>query len=73
MLASKLSRFRDEAGAIQAFNIALNNARGIKPENVFTDAWKAYKTEIPKTIGAVNHVAKCGIAKPSATNNRIES
>ncbi|MGH2638118.1 MAG: IS6 family transposase [Rhabdochlamydiaceae bacterium] len=72
MLASKLSQFRDEAGAIQAFNTALSNAHGFKPENVYTDAWKAYKTAIPKTIGAVNHVAKCGIAKPHSNNNRIE-
>ncbi|SRR5579875_2249090 len=72
MLASKLSRFRDEAGAVQAFNTALKNAHGLKPENVFTDAWKAYGLAIPKTIGQVNHIARCGIAKPAATNNRIE-
>ncbi|MGI0091647.1 MAG: hypothetical protein ACREBS_08060 [Nitrososphaerales archaeon] len=50
----------------------LNNAHGLKPENVFADAWKAYQTTIPKTVGAVNHVAKCGIVKVHATNIRIE-
>ncbi|MHB1909746.1 MAG: IS6 family transposase [Nitrososphaerales archaeon] len=73
MLASKLSRFRDESGAVQAFNTALANAHGQKPENVLTDAWKAYILAIPKSLGEVNHVAKCGVGnKPHGSNNRIE-
>lgn len=48
------------------------NSHGQKPENVFTDAWRAYRDGIAKTLGQVNHVAKCGISKPHANNNRIE-
>lgn len=74
LLASKLSEDRDAVGAVAAFKEAIQNAQGIAPENVFTDAHKSYGQGIKalEMAGTPNHIANCGVGKPHATNNRIE-
>jgi putative transposase len=73
LIASKLSEHRDTQGAIQAFNEAIHNAHGQSPQQIHTDALRAYMEGISKTFGLkVDHIAKCGINKPHASNNRVE-
>lgn len=75
LLASKLSGFRDDNGAFQAFKEARANSHDQFPEKVFVDGANAYKN-----VGVGMHVknwnpqviAKVGIKKPHANNNRIE-
>lgn len=72
LIASKLSEKRDINGAVQAFNEAIKNSHGNKPQIVYTDALRAYREGV-KVLGSdVDHVAKCGINKPHANNNRAE-
>ena len=71
LLASKISEARDINGAVTVFKEAIKNANGSKPEKVLTDSWRAYRQGISETFKA-EHVAKCGIGKPHANNNRIE-
>ena len=43
------------------------------PNIIYTDALRAYGEGISQTLGhKVDHVAKCGITKPHANNNRVE-
>jgi transposase-like protein len=73
LIASKLSEKRDVNGAIQAFNQAIMNSHGKKPETVYTDALRSYNESVKQVFGSeTNHVAKCGVNKPRASNNRIE-
>jgi transposase-like protein len=73
LLASKLSEKRDINGAIQAINEAIKNSHGNLPNTVYTDSLRAYREGISKTLGNnVEHIAKCGITKPHANNNRVE-
>lgn len=73
LIASKLSEHRDTEGAIDAFNEAIHNAEGQTPQEIHTDALRAYREGIAQTFGLkVDHIAKCGINKPHADNNRIE-
>jgi putative transposase len=73
LIASKLSEHRDKDGAIKAFNEAIKNAHGQTPNQIHTDALRAYREGISKTFGfQVDHIAKCGVTKPHANNNRIE-
>ena len=72
LLASKLSRFRDEAGAGQAFDEAIKNAHGSTPDQVFTDSLRSYNTPIFDKLPQAYHVARAGVKKPHANNNRIE-
>ena len=73
LLSSKLSEKRDTNGAIQALNEAIKNSHGNLPQIVYTDALRAYREGISKTLGNnVEHIAKCGITKPHANNNRVE-
>lgn len=73
LIASKLSEKRDTNGAIQAINQAIHNSHGNLPNTVYTDALKAYREGISQTLGyKVDHIAKCGITKPHANNNRVE-
>lgn len=73
LIASKLSEHRDTAGAIQAFNEAIHNAHGQNPQQIHTDALRAYREGISQTFGLkVDHIAKCGINKPHTDNNRVE-
>jgi transposase-like protein len=74
LLASKLSRFRDVAGADRAFREAISNAKGSQPERVFTDGLNSYKTlmaSLPESQRP-QHIANAGVGKPHANNNRFE-
>jgi transposase-like protein len=73
LIASKLSEKSDTNGAIQAINQAIHNSHGNLPQIVYTDALRAYREGISETLGnKVDHIAKCGITKPHANNNRVE-
>jgi putative transposase len=74
LLASKVSEARDINGAIAVFKEAVKNAHDKLPEQVFTDAWKAYRQGIAEAFptNKPQHIAKSGIAKPHENNNRIE-
>jgi transposase-like protein len=73
LLASRLSAKRDSLGAIGAFNRAINVAHGSEPETVMTDALPAYTDTIRRAFDKrPNHIAKAGIGKPHANNNRVE-
>ncbi|MGI9010170.1 MAG: IS6 family transposase [Nitrososphaeraceae archaeon] len=73
LLTSKLSEKRDTNGAIQAINEAIHNSHGNLPQIVYTDALRAYREGVSKTLGnQVDHIARCGITKPHANNNRVE-
>jgi transposase-like protein len=74
LLASKLSRRREVGGAARAFQEAAKNAHGSEPERIFTDGLKAYSEGIALAPFSKDpeHVARVGIGKPHATNNRIE-
>ncbi len=71
LIASKLSEHRDKAGMISAFNEAIHNNHGQKPTTIRTDSLRAYINEF-ENISVTGHIAKCGINKPHAENNRIE-
>jgi transposase-like protein len=78
LIASKLSEARDKKGAIQAFKEAIRNANGLEPERIYTDSLKVYKEGIIESFDHLpafkqpNQIAKCGIGKPHANNNRVE-
>jgi len=73
LIASKLSEKRDINGAIQAFNEAIKNSHGNKPEIIYIDALRAYREGVKQVLGVETaHVTKCGITKPHANNHRIE-
>ena len=75
LLASNLSRFRDKDGAFQAFKEARANSHGQFPEKIFVDSAGAYKNiGVGMNVKGWNPqvIAKSGITKPHANNNRIE-
>jgi putative transposase len=73
LIASKLSEKRDINGAVQVFNEAIKNSHNNKPDVVYTDALRAYREGVKQMLGdKVEHIAKCGINKPHANNNRVE-
>ena len=75
LLASKLSAFRDDNGAFQAFKEARKNSHGQFPERIFVDGAGAYKNiGVGTNVKGWNPqvIAKAGITKPHANNNRIE-
>lgn len=75
LLASKLSAFRDDRGAFQAFKEARKNSHGQFPEKIFVDKATAYNNIGNGTIVKgwnPQVIAKAGIKKPHANNNRIE-
>ncbi|MGP8125553.1 MAG: IS6 family transposase [Nitrososphaerales archaeon] len=74
LLASKLSTFRDVAGADRAFREAIRNAGGSQPERVVTDGLNSYKTVMASLAESQRpqHIANAGVSKRHATNNRIE-
>jgi putative transposase len=72
LLASKVSENRDANGAIVVLQEAIKNANGNLPDEVYTDAHRSYREGVAKTFPAVEHIAKCGVNKPHANNNRIE-
>jgi transposase-like protein len=73
LLASRLSEKRDEMGAVAAFNRAVKVAHGNEPERVLTDAYKAYEMGVRDAfVKKPEHIARMGVGKPHANNNRIE-
>jgi hypothetical protein len=73
LLVSKLSAFRDKFGAFQAFKEARQNSHGQYPEKIFVDSAKAYANIGNGTIVKgwnPEVIAKAGITKPHANNNR---
>ncbi len=73
LIASRLSEKRDSIGAMAAFNRAIRVAHGSEPERVLTDAAPAYTEGIRRTFqNRPQHIAKVGIGKPHANNNRVE-
>jgi len=71
LLCSKLSQYRDVKGANSAFMEAKWNSHGITPENVITDAWRAYPESVQKSFPNAKHVRGVGI-RSRRSNNRIE-
>jgi len=63
---------RDTEGVINAFNEAIHNINGQNPQEIHTDAWRAYREGISKNFANVGHIAKCGINKPHTNNNIAE-
>ena len=74
LLASRLSEKRSVVSAASAFREAIQNAHESKPERIYTDAHKSYKDGIEIAFGQERpqHIAKAGMGKPHANNNRIE-
>lgn len=75
LIASKLSKRRDDDGAIRAMMDAKKNAHESLPEKILTDGLKAYNEGIKYNWSnerVPEHIARCGIKKPHANNNRIE-
>ena len=75
LLASKLSPYRDDNGAFQAFKEARANSHGNFPEKILCDGAKAYSNiGVGTNVKGWNPqvIAKAGITKPHANNNRIE-
>ena len=75
LLASKVSKSRDVGGAARAFMEAIKNAGDSQPERIFTDGLDKYKEGIAFAFTGQSkpeHVARMGVGKPHANNNRIE-
>ena len=73
LLASRLSEKRDEPSALAAFTRAVKVAHGSEPEKVFTDAFRSYEQGVREAFDKKpEHIAKAGIRKHNATNNRME-
>jgi putative transposase len=74
LLASKLSSKRSVIGAANAFREAIQNAGESRPERVFTDGLNSYKDGIELAFGQdrPEHIARAGMGKPHANNNRVE-
>ncbi|MDG6966978.1 MAG: IS1/IS6 family transposase [Nitrososphaerota archaeon] len=73
LLASKVSKHRDDYGAVRAFAEAIKNAHDNLPEKVFTDGLNSYRDPIKFGFkGQVQHIARMGVGKPHANNNRVE-
>ncbi len=72
LLASELTKARDVGGADRAIREAKKNAHGSEPEKVFTDSLSAYNDAVRFGLRNSQHIAKAGIGKPHASNNRIE-
>jgi len=75
LLASKLSKHRDEVGAERAFREAIKNSGESQPEKIFTDGLRGYTDGIKFAFAGrpvPERVARMGVGKPHANNNRIE-
>lgn len=72
LLSSKLSEERDKLGGIAAFKEAIANAHGLTPNEVRADSLNSYPHIVKTTLPNAKLIAKCGIKKPHANNNRIE-
>ncbi len=74
LLASRLSQHRNVNGAVGAFNAARKVAKDSQPEKIFADKLNAYPQAMTYWEGESRPelVAKMGIGKPHASNNRME-
>jgi len=75
LLASRLSQHRNVNGAVGAFNAARKVAHDSQPEKIFADGLNAYPqamTYWESESGKPELVARMGVGKPHANNNRIE-
>lgn len=75
LLASKVSKHRDVGGAARAFMEARKNAGQSQPERILTDGLDKYKEGIAFGFAGAQkpeHIAKAGMGKPHANNNRVE-
>jgi transposase-like protein len=75
LLASRLSQHRNVNGAVGAFNAARKVAHDSQPEKIFADGLNAYPQAMTwweSESGKPELVARMGVGKPHANNNRIE-
>lgn len=74
LLASRLSKYRNDTGGIPAFKQAIVNAHGSKPERVIADGLRAYPESVKYSFGqdAPKLIANAGVRKRHSNNNRIE-
>jgi len=75
LLASRLSQHRNVNGAVAVFNEARRNANGSEPEKIFADGLSAYPQALTYWEGESPRpelVARMGVGKPHANNNRVE-
>ena len=74
LLASRLSTHRNVNGAVGALNEARKVAKDSQPERIFLDGLNAYPQAMTYWEGESEPelVAKMGVGKPRANNNRIE-
>jgi transposase-like protein len=75
LLASKLTKARESKAGEWAMREAVRNAHGSEPEKILTDGLLAYKDAIGYAFQGEKrpvHIAKAGLRKPHANNNRIE-
>ncbi len=74
LLASRLSTHRNVNGAVGALNEARKVAKDSQPERIFADKLNAYPQAMTYWEGESKPelVAKMGVGKPHANNNRIE-
>jgi transposase-like protein len=75
LLASRISTHRNVNGAVGAFNAARKVAHDSQPEKIFADGLNAYPqamTYWESESGKPELVARMGVGKPHANNNRIE-
>lgn len=74
LLASRLSANRNVNGAVGAFKEARKVAKDSQPEKVYADGLDAYPQAMTYWDGESKPelVAKVGIKKPHANNNRVE-
>ncbi len=65
--------FIKSASALAAFTRAVKVAHGSEPEKVLTDAHLSYLSAVREAFDKKpQHIAKAGVGKPHANNNRIE-
>ena len=74
LLASRLSTHRNVNGAVGAFNAARKVAKDSQPERIFADKHNSYPQAMTYWEGESKPelVARMGVGKPHANNNRIE-
>jgi transposase-like protein len=74
LLASRISTHRNVNGAVGAFNEARKVAHDSQPERIYVDGLNAYPQAMEYWEGESKPelIARVGIKKPAATNNRIE-
>ena len=74
LLASRLSTHRNVNGAVGAFNEARKVAKDSQPERIYADKLNAYPQAMTFWEGESKPelVARMGVGKPHANNNRIE-